>query len=89
MGASSLIWAILIKLLIPEKWFMTVRLEDTAASAEMQEEESMVANWRKNHAHAASGRNSQGFYQMAQGMTNKKAEKEQQDEEMARVRMKM
>ena len=49
MGASCLVWAILVKLALPERWFSKVRLEDSAQELG-EEEEGMVASWRKNHA---------------------------------------
>ena len=64
MGASCLVWALLVKLALPERWFSKVRLEDSAQELG-EEEEGMVASWRKNHALNRShtnGKGSQGFH---------------------------
>ena len=45
IGASSLIWGILLRLLVPVTWFDALRLEKIDEDAE---QEGMVASWR-NH----------------------------------------
>lgn len=44
IGASSLIWGILLRLLVPVTWFDALRLE----KQEDAEQDSMVSSWR-NH----------------------------------------